>query len=266
MNIYLFEVRSQLKNFLIWTVSILAAMFIFMSALYPAFMQSQAAVEQAYSGFPPAFAAAFGIVISQIFTYWGFYQFIYTYLAIIGAIMAASIALSAFAREKRSKCVDFLLTKPVSRGRIFTTKLLACLSLILVVNLLFVAMSIIAYFGNGQDPAQLGTLIWGTCALFFMQLVFLAIGIVFATFAGKVRSVSGIATGLGFGGFILSALYSILHEEAIRFISPLTYFEPYFAFTKGGFEAKYVVTAAVVFVLCLCLSYAKYSRSDTPAL
>lgn len=266
MNIYFYEIRSQLKTFIIWTVSILLVFLIFMSGLYQVFMDSKAEVEAAYNGFPPAFAAAFGIFITQLFTYGGFLQFIYTYIAIIGAIMASSIAITAFSREKRSKCVDFLLTKPVTRGRVFVSKLLSGLSMVIAANILFIAVSILAYNGNGQDPAQLGRLIWASSSLFFMQLVLLSLGILYATFARKVRSVSGIATAFGFGGFILSALYSMLHEEALRFVAPLKYFEPYPVFSTGGFETKYAVTAAAVVAAAICLSYWKYSRYDVPAL
>ncbi|SHH91869.1 ABC-2 type transport system permease protein [Sporobacter termitidis DSM 10068] len=266
MNIYSYEIKSQLRTYIIWSVSILVVFLIFMSGLYHVFMDSRADVEKAYSGFPPAFSAAFGIVIEQIFTYGGFFQFIYTYIAIIGAIMAAAVAISAFSREKRSKCVDFLLTKPVGRGAIFTAKLLAGLTMLAVTNILFVAVSILVHNGSGQDAAQLDRAVWASCALFFMQLVFLSIGALYATFAKKVRSVPGIATALGFAGFILSALYSLLREDAIRFISPLTYFQPYAVFSTGGFETRYAVTAAAVAVACIGLSYVKYCKYDVPAL
>lgn len=266
MNIFAFEMRSQLRTFLIWAISLVLVFLIFMSGLYHVFMDSKVDIEKAYSGFPPAFADAFGIVITQMFSYGGFFQFIYTYIAIIGAIMASSIALTAFSREKRSKCVDFLLTKPVLRGRIFLSKLLSGITMLIVANILFVGVSVLAYLGNEQASAQLGRLVGASCSLFFMQLVFLSIGILYATFARKVRSVSGIATALGFAGFILSAMYSMLHEEAVRYIAPLTYFEPFQVFSTGGFETKYAVTAAVVFLACICASYLKYCRYDVPAL
>ena len=265
MNIYSFEIKSQLKTFIIWTLSILVVFLLFMSGLFNVFMQSKDAISKVYSGLPPTFAAAFGIVISKLFSYGGFFQFIFSYIALIGAIMASSVSVAAFSREKRSKCVDFLLAKPVSRGRIFIAKLLSNLSLVLVTNILFVIVSMIVYSGNGQDPARTGRLILASCSLFLTQLVFISIGIIYATFAKKVRSVSGIATALGFGGFILSALVSILNEEAVRFVAPLMYFQPYPVFSTGRFETKYAVTAVVVIIVCTGLSYLKFCKTDTPA-
>jgi ABC-2 type transport system permease protein len=229
-------------------------------------MDSRDAVVSMTNNLPPAFSAAFGLYIDEIFTYGGFYSFIFTYIVLVGAIMASSISLSVFSREKRSKCLDFLLTKPVSRARIFSAKLLACLSLLAAMNILYIAAASIAYSASGEDPALMGTLVWASCALFFTQLVFMALGTIYAVFVRKVRSVSGIATGLGFAGFILSALHGILQEEAIRFIAPLKYFEPRAVFSEGGFELQYAVTAIAVIIACIVLSYMRLGKNDVPAV
>jgi ABC-2 type transport system permease protein len=247
-------------------VSLLAFLLLFIAAFYGPFMESKEAVKTALGSLPPAFALIFGVSINIIFTFGGFFQFIYTYLGLIGAIMAASLALYAFSREKRSKCVDFLFVKPVERSRIFLYKLLSCLMLIVITNVLFVASSVIAYNINGQDPGGAGRLVLASMSLFLMQLTFLSMGILYATYARKVRSVSGIATSFGFAGFILMALYSLIKEDVIRYISPLTYFSPGTVFLTGGFDAKYAVTGAVVAVACVALAYVKYVKSDTQVI
>lgn len=266
MNIYLFELKAQLKSFIIWALSMLLIYFMFMSGMFNVLLDSRGAVEKAISGFPPAFAAAFNLHLEKIFTFGGFYSFIFSYLAVVGAIMAVSMSVSVFAREKRSRCIDFLLAKPVSRERIFMIKLMVVLTLLAVMNILYIAVSVISYTGLNSDSSDIGNLIWASCAMFLTQLVFMAVGIIFAVYAKKVRSVSGAATAIGFSGFILSALQSLLEKEYIRYIAPLKYFEPSAVFETGGFEVKYALTAIVVIVVCVAASFFKYSRSDTPAL
>lgn len=266
MNIFAFEMRAQLKSFSVWAASLLTLFLVLGVAFYGAFMGSKGAVQNALSSLPPAFSAVFGVEISLIFTYGGFFQFIYTYLGLVGAIMSSSIALAAFSREKRSKCVDFLFAKPVGRGRVFFLKLLSCLTLVAAANLLFIAASMAVYTADGQNPSGMGTLVLASLSMLFTQLVFLSAGVLFAVLARKVRSVSGTATAFGFAGFILMALYSLTKEEAVRYISPLTYFNPGTVFLTGGFETRYAVTAAAVFIACIALAYLKYCRSDTPAV
>jgi ABC-2 type transport system permease protein len=266
MNIYVFEMKAQLKSFIIWAVSILAVYLLFMSGLFGVLQDSRDGVEKALAGFPPAFAAAFGINIEKFFTFGGFYGFIFSYIALFGAIMAVSMSVSVFSREKRAKCVDFLLTKPRSRENIFFSKLLATLTLLFVTNILFVLVSMVTYSSSGSEGTDPGRLIWASCALFFTQLVFISIGMVFAVFAKKVRSVSGAATAFGFGGFILSALHGLLEKDEIRFVAPLKYFDTTAVFETGGYEVKYALAAAVVIVVCAGFAYVRFIKSDTPSL
>ncbi len=265
MNIYLMELRSQIKTFLIWTVSILVIYLLFMTGIYDAFMNSKDSLEGMFQGFPPALADAFGVHFDTMFSFGGFFTFTFIYISLCGAIMASSLSVSAFSREKRSKCVDFLLAKPVSRTRIFSLKLLSVLTLIVAQNLLFIAVTVITFNNKGDNVTDLSSLVWAACALFFMQLVFMSFGIIFSIFAKKIRSVSGVATAFGFGGFILTALHNLLEKEAIRFIAPLNYFNTEAVFTTGGYETTYVLTAVVVFVACIGLAYYKYCSCDTPA-
>jgi ABC-2 type transport system permease protein len=259
------EIRSQLKSFLIWTVSILALFAAFMTGMYDAFMNSRDALENMINGFPPALADAFGIHLDEMFSYGGFFSFSYMYVSLFGAIMATYLSVSVFSREKRSKCVDFLLAKPVSRTHIFAMKLSGVLTLLVVLNILFIAVTLILFDAKGDQTTKLSSLAWAACALFFMQLVFSSFGIVFAVFARKIRSVSGIATAFGFGGFILTALHNLLEKEAIRFIAPLNYFSMESVFSTGGYEPRYTVTAAAVFAVCLGAAFIKFRDSDTPA-
>lgn len=266
MNIFVFELKAQLKSFIIWTASILVVYLLFMSGVFGVLLDSRDVIEKAIAGFPPVFAAAFGIQIEKFLTFGGFYGFIFGYIALVGAIMAVSTSVSVFSREKRTKCVDFLLAKPVSREHIFVSKLLATLTILLATNILFVAVSVVSYSSSGTEGTDSGRLIWASCALFFTQIVFMFIGLVFAVYAKKVRSVSGVATAFGFGGFILSALHGLLGKEYIRFIAPLKYFETPSVFETGGYEVKYALTAAVVVIACAGLSYIRFTKSDTPAV
>jgi ABC-2 type transport system permease protein len=264
LNIYLFELRAQIKNFAVWTAVILAAYFVLMPGVYPVFLESLDDVTAMLEGFPPEFAAAFGINIDDLFSYGGFFTFTYGYMSVIGAIMAASLSVSAFAREKRSKCTDFLLTKPAGRSGIFFAKLLSVLTFLAVTDIAFAAEVYIFYLpeGGGLAP-KLMTCVAG---FFFMQLVFLAAGAAFAVYARRVRSVAGIATAFGFAAFILSALYGLLEKEAIRFIAPLKYFDPSAVIFGSGFESEFVLTAAAVILALTAAAYISCRYGDTRAV
>ncbi|MEA4939361.1 MAG: hypothetical protein VB091_07215 [Christensenella sp.] len=112
----------------------------------------------------------------------------------------------------------------------------------------------------------MGHALLAASSLFFTQMVLLAVAIFVAVFARKIRSVSGIATAIGFGGFLLSALNSLLEEEKFRYVTPFKYFDVEKAFLMGSFDTPYAVTGAVVIVLLLSAAYLRYTKSDIPAL
>ena len=266
MNVYLFELRRSWKSAAVWTAALLALLIGLMVAAYPIFLDSRAEVEKVLANLPPEFAAAFGMEMDSLFSYGGFYAFGFLYFSLLGAIMAAGLGLDMFAREKRGKCTDFLLTKPHTRSVIFTAKLLAALTLLVLANALYLAASLILYRACGQDTAPMGHVALSASALFFTQLVMLSVAVFAAVFMKKVRSVSGSATAIGFGGFLLTALHSILEEDALRYIAPYKYFDVALAFSEGRFETPYVFTAAVIALVLLAASYLKFCRGDVHAV
>ena len=265
MNVFLFELKRTFKSATTWTVVLIALLFLLMDATYPLYQNSRVDVEAILAGFPPSFSALFGISVDTIFSYGGFYAFGFLYLSLIGTIMAALLGLDIFSRESRSKCQDFLLTKPRSRTSLFCAKLLAALATLVLSNVLYILASFLAYRIAGQTGAPIGNIALAASALFFTELVMFSVSVCTAVFAKRVRSVSGTATIIAFGGFILTALQSILQIDELRYIAPYKYFNVSLAFSEGHFETRYAVAAAVITVLLLAISFIHYHRVDIPA-
>ena len=266
MNVYRFELRRAWVGAAVWTLVILGLLGGLIIGALPAFLESRAGVEAMLGSFPPAFAAAFGLQLDNLFSFGGFYTFGFLYYSLFGAIMVAGIGLDLFSREKREKCMDFLLTKPRTRGRLFGEKLLAALTLILCSNMLFIAESLALYRAYAPVPLETGYALLAAASLLCTELVMFAVAVFAAVFARRIRSVSGTATAIGFAGFLLSALHSLVEEDALRYITPYKYFDAGKAFFEGRFETPYALTAAVVTLALLALSYWRYTRADIPAL
>jgi len=266
VNVYLFELRRSLKSAAVWTAVLLAAVIVLIAAFYPVYYNSRADLEAILAGFPPEFSAAFGLAVNDIFSFGGFYAFCFLYLSLMGAVMAASLGLQIFAREKQGRCTDFLLTKPRSRFVLFFAKLLAALTLLVASNAFFLPVLAALYAAYGHGEASMGRVVLAASALFFTELVMLAAAVAAAIFARRIRSVSGTATAIGFAGFILTALHSILKEDALRYITPYKYFDPAMAFSAGHFEPRYAAAAALATVLLLAAALTRYCSADTRAL
>ena len=263
MKVCLFELKAQGKGAVLWAASLVGVLLAFLLGTYPLFQEDTQDILRMLSGFPPQFAAAFGMDVSSLFSLGGFYGFAFSYIGLIGAIMAAAGAPASFSREKRAKCTDFLLTKPIGRRKIFAAKLAAGAAILLAANALYAAccIPILRHGGVPGDKAALACL-----SLLLTQAVFYAMAVLFATCSRRVRSVSGTAIGFGFAGFILSALVGILKEDAVRFAAPLKYFDPADVFASGGYDAPYAATGAAIILVCLLLSAVLFCRKDARAV
>lgn len=262
MNIFKFEVKSLIKSTAVWTVSIASLFILMQSALYPVFYDSIDDVMKVIEGYPKEFLSAFGFESDTMFSFGGFFNLTYSYLSLMGAIMAAVLSITAFAREKRNKCSDFLLSKPCSRITVFFAKLSSVLTLLFVSNLIMILIALTVFSGTDD----LDKLILCLIGLLFTEVVFIALGILFAIFAKKVRNIAGIATAFGFSAFILSALYGILNEEKMRYITPLKYFNPAAVYSNGFFETEYAVTAVILIISCIGIACYCFCKKDAHAV
>ena len=122
--IYRFEIKRQLMNALVWAFVILAVFMLLVYGFYPVFLDCRPILEEYIASFPPGIAKAFGFDLDDLFGFESYSGMVYLYVSVLGAIMISSAAISVFAREKKEKCRDFLMTKPVRRGVVFGKKLL----------------------------------------------------------------------------------------------------------------------------------------------
>lgn len=266
MVIYKFELKHLLRTLVFWLVGLAGILLLLMKGFYPAMMETKTEVAMIFANFPPQVLTAIGIDIDTFFSYEGYYVFTFTYIGLLTAIMAVSVSLQTFAREKRDKCTDFLLTKPVSRNEVFVAKYLACLTVILLFNLFFIGVSALDFIQKSTDFHLNAQFVLYMLTPFLTQLVFLSLGVCYAIFAKRVRSIAGTATAFGIAVFVLSALMDVLDKDILRIIAPLEYFNPSYIFEAGSYNPKLIAAAATVFIGCLVAAYLRYCRHDVAAV
>ncbi len=265
-TIYLHEFRTRIKSVLIWSASQAALIFFFFS-IFPSFADQAAQIQQLMANFPPALLEAFGMNKVNLATLEGFYGFLFVFVQLCLAIQAGNYGFGLVSIEENELTADFLLSKPVSRVQVLTSKLLAALSSLLLTWLVVAAATFIsiALFngGRGYAPSTLIlVLISGIILLFF----FLSVGLVISLLVKRVRSVTPYSLGLGFGAYVLAAFSGILGEVKLEYITPFKHLDPIYIVQHAGFDTPLVVLNAAVTLVSLAVSYWLYLRRDIPAV
>jgi len=265
INIFRREFRASLRSVATWSVSVAALLLIF-GALFPAFSQQAAQINQAMANFPPALRDAFGLN-GDLSSVLGFFGFVFLFVQLCIAIQASGYGFGLVSVEEREWTADFLLSKPVRRNSVLTAKLLAALAGMAITDLVTMAagFGFISAFSDGK-PYDGGTLGLMLMSVIPFQLFFFLVGLAVSLMVKRIRSVMPYSLGLAFGMYVLSVFSDVLGTSALEKITPFKHFAPTYLVQNGGFDPALVLISVVVIVVALTVSYLLYNRRDIPSV
>ena len=260
MPVFVFELRRQAPGFLVASAVVAAIAAGLFAGLYPVFRDARAEVDAILASYPPQFLAAFGAG-GDVLSPAGFLTFSMAYLYLAAAIAGFGWGLGSFGRERRERCSEFLLAKPLARGGAFVQKLLSCLAGTALLTLVTTCSALAGARAAGMDVdgARLALAMSGTGGV---ALVFLAVGALAGVAGPRARSVSGPATAAGLVGFVLGVLPSLTGEDSLRVVSPFSWFAPQRVLEVGSFDPAFLALAATSVVVLLGCALVAYARGD----
>jgi ABC-2 type transport system permease protein len=265
-NIYRHEFRTRLKSILLWSLALTFLIGFFFS-LFSVFADQAALMNEMLARFPPEMRAAFGLDSIDLSTVLGFYSFIFLFAQLCLAIQASNYGFGLVSIEENELTADFLLSKPVSRAQVMTSKLLAALTSLALTNLVVWASSFAALaLFRGEREYEPRTLILLLLSLAIFQLFFLSVGLVISLLVKRVRSVVPYALGLGFGAYVLSAFSGVVGDVALELITPFKHLDAAFIVENGAYDTPLVLLNVGVTLVSLAASYWLYLRRDIPAV
>lgn len=261
MNIFLHELRAYRKSTLIWTFAVLLTIIIFMS-MYPAFSKDLQITKKLLEGFPEPIRKAIGISMDSFFTLLGFYSFVFSYIVLCGSIQAMNFGLSVVSKESAFHTTDFLLSKPIKRSFILSAKLMAIISSLLFTNFLYCITAWVTLTFLKIESFQFTPFILISITLFFVQMIFLSLGLLISVLARVIKSVITISLATVFGFFILDLFNSVVKDQVLRYVIPYKYFDSMYIITYGKYETSYLLITIGWVVLSILSSYQIYLKKD----
>jgi ABC-2 type transport system permease protein len=238
--------------------------FVFTS-IYSSFADEAELLNRTLEKMPQEFLMAFGMDGLDMSTVLGFFSLIFLFVQLCVSIQAANYGFSLVSVEETDMTADFLLTKPVGRSKIMTGKLLSALTGLAITNIVvwiisFISLSI---YSDGR-PFDTKTLSLLLLSVTFLQLFFLAVGMVLSLFPKKIRSVTPLSMGMVFGMYILNAFGGLLGEDKLSYITPFRHFDPNYVIRNGSYDLPLVLISVSLIILSLVVSYLLYARRNIP--
>jgi ABC-2 type transport system permease protein len=274
MNIFRQEFKMHLRSVITWLVAVALLLLVFVS-LFSSFADQAELLNEMMAKFPQQLLTAFGMTkcdatgnctVVNLAEVLGYFSFVFLFIQICLAIQAANYGFSLVSVEEREWTADFLLSKPVRRTQILTSKLLAALSGLAItdIGIWIVTFACITLF-KGNRTYEVKPLLLLLLSIVPFQLFFLSVGLVISLFKKRIRSVTPWAMALGFGMYFLSVFGDMLGTNALETITPFKQFDPS-SIVLHGYDLPLLLISVSVIVIALVVSYLLYTRRNIPAV
>jgi ABC-2 type transport system permease protein len=261
MNIFIRELKANLKSLLIWSV-IISLLIMMAMAKYSAFAGDPEMLKMLDS-MPPALMDAFSMRAFNLTTVSGFYGVMFIYFALMAAIAAAMWGSDTISKEERDKSVEFSLVLPVSRSRVITAKILAALVNCLAFVLITWVVSAVAVQSFNPDQKFYNFLTLQMQAMFVIELVFLAVGLLLGCAMKQYKLSGSTAVGIILVTYFMSVASGMNEKlEFLKYITPFKFFDAGEFFRSGKLDGAYLLLSAAIIVVCVTAAYWVYNKRD----
>lgn len=261
MNIFFRELKANLKSLIIWSV-IIGLLVTIGAAKFSAFYNNPDMLKM-LDAMPPAMLDAMSMRGFNLTTLIGFYGIMFIYFGLMGAIAAAMWGSGIISKEEREKTVEFSLVLPVSRSRVITAKALAALVMCIAFVLLTWGVSIAAVQSYQPDKAFYDFLALEMQAMFVIELIFLAVGLLLGCAMKQYKRSGSTAVAIILVTYFMSVISSMDKKfESLKHFTPFKYFEAGDLFRTGAMSGAYLVLSAAIVVVCVAGAYWAYNKRD----
>jgi len=181
----------------------------------------------------------------------------------MSAIAAAMWGTDIISKEERDKTVEFSLVLPVSRSRVITAKALAALVNCIVFVLITWVVSLVAVRPYNPDQAFRSFLALEMQAMFMIELIFLAVGLLLGCAMKQYKRSSSTAVAIILVTYFISII-SVMQQKLdfLKYFTPFKYFDAGELFRSGRMDGMYLLLSAAIIVVCVVLAYLAYNRRD----
>jgi ABC-2 type transport system permease protein len=262
MNIYRTELKSHWKSLIFWSLGIFGFMLAAMSK-YQGYSRSGQSINELLDSLPGGVSSLLGANILDLQSAGGFFAMCALYLAIMLGVHAVLLGSGIIAKEETDKTIEFLVTKPVTRNRIFLAKVLAAATAVVFLNIVALIASIVTVNMFNEGPPINSDIIFLMPAVLFIQLIFLAVGVSFAAIMRRPKRAGIFSAAVLLATFILSSFVDITDRyDFLRYLTPFQYFDPKTIFAENAYKPAYILIATVAFIIMLAVSRFAYKSRD----
>lgn len=268
MNIIKVEIKRNFKSLLMWSIVSSLIVILFMS-IYPSMKNSAMMdiVNTKMDTLPKSMLEIFNINEMANFADIGeYFAYSFQYILMVSAIYGGILGANSLISEESDGTIEFLYSKPVSRSKIASMKIISNIISFFIFSMIISISSVICillFIPDGVD--KLETLIdvkLVLIAFFLLGVFFMSVGFLISTVIKSAKSATPIALGLFFGTYFVGILSKLNDNvEFLKYVSPYDNLIPA-QIMKNGFNEGYLLAMIGIIAVCIGMTLVVYKRKD----
>ncbi|WP_024831482.1 ABC transporter permease subunit [Ruminiclostridium josui] len=261
MNIFLRELKANLKALIIWSVCMVLLIMGSMEE-FTAYSSSVGG-SNVFDKMPYSIKALMGMGSFDITTMAGYFAMLFVYIELASAIHAVLLGSGIIAKEERDKTTEFLMVKPVSRINVITSKFFAALVNVLIINLVSFVSSLMMVNAYNKGEYVTKKIVIFFVSMFIVQIVFLSLGAALASVMKKPKVSGAWSAGILMGSFIIAKITDLTDKvNVINVFSPFKYFSYKDIVDGKSIDVSIVVLCIVLVIIFVSSTYLFYKNRD----
>jgi ABC-2 type transport system permease protein len=261
MNIFMRELKANFRSLVTW--SVIVVLFVITGAAKFSAYYKNPEMLAVLNNLPSAYLDAFNMRAFNLTTASGFFGLMFTYNALMLGIAAGMWGSDIITKEERDRTVEFALTLPVTRSHVVTAKTLAALANCVVLLLVTWGASLVSVQQFQPDSAFFSFMRLCMLALFIIEMIFLAIGVLLGCAMKQYKRASSAAVGILLVTYFISIISAMnANLDFLKYFSPFKYFDPVVLLHEARFDLGFVLLSVAIIAASMIGAYVTYSRRD----
>lgn len=259
MNIIYHELKSNLKGYIIWTVS-LCLLFYVASFEYEVFAGNEEILEFMDS-FDFLFEALAGVA-PDITTPEGYLSLVSIYIYLPLGIYSGLLGSNLISKEERDKTAEFLFSLPVKREKVIFSKVVVGIFYTVMINVVTLTITYFAFGRLGTNEVYNQFVFNMAVGVLLTQLIFVSIGMVLSSLLTQYKKSGAITIGVLMFTYMLSVLISLTDKiEFLKYITPFKYFSVD-QMLKNDFSVTFIIITILLVIMNIAGTFIFYKRRD----
>ncbi|MEG2348734.1 MAG: ABC transporter permease subunit [Clostridia bacterium] len=257
------EFKINLKSLIMWTIGLLAT-YLLIFAVYPNLItqDTKASLMQMMNSMPKEMLSVFNMDIVGIESAYGWFRTEgYVFLTLVGGLYAAILGSTVLVKEESDKTIEFLYSKPISREKIVTSKILCG-----IVNIIIFAgvITIGNYFAlSGLEDFKIKEFLMISLIPLLLYFMLFFITMFISTFLKKTKGSMGTGVAFVFISYIMQIIGSMGDKlEIVKQISPFEFVSSRYIILNNSLDYKYLLIGIGVIIVSMIGTYVRYNRKE----